>query len=48
MQCFRKSIATGVGQEAREIGKLYAHVSPNYAAVVESYLKAQEVAKQSK
>jgi hypothetical protein len=34
--------------EAREIGKLYAHVSPNYAAVVESYLKAQEVAKQSK
>ena len=32
--------------EAAEIGKLYAHVSPNYAAVVESYLKAQEVAKQ--
>lgn len=34
--------------EAKEIGKLYAHVSPNYAAVVESYVKAQEVAKQSK
>jgi len=32
--------------EAAEIGKLYAHVSPNYAAVVESYLKAQDVAKQ--
>jgi hypothetical protein len=25
-----------------------AHVSPNYAAVVESYMKAQEVAKQSR
>lgn len=34
--------------EAAEIGKLYAHVSPNYAAVVESYVKAQAVAKQSK
>ncbi len=34
--------------EAVEIGKLYAHVSPNYAAVVESYVKAQEVASQSK
>src|SRR5262249_7462996 len=34
--------------EAAEIGKLYAHVSPNYAAVVESYVKAQEVARQSK
>jgi nicotinamidase-related amidase len=34
--------------EAREIGKLYAHVSPNYAAVVESYVKAQDVAKQSR
>jgi nicotinamidase-related amidase len=34
--------------EAAEIGKLYAHVSPNYAAVVESYIKAQDVAKQSK
>jgi hypothetical protein len=31
-----------------EIGKLYAHVSPNYAAVVESYIKARDVAKQSK
>lgn len=31
--------------EAAEIGKLYSIVSPNYHAVVESYLKAQEVAK---
>jgi nicotinamidase-related amidase len=29
--------------EAAEIAKLYAHVSPNYAAVVESYQKAQDV-----
>jgi hypothetical protein len=28
--------------EAAEIGKLYAHVSPNYAAVVESFNKARE------
>src|SRR3954454_6185127 len=34
--------------EAAQIGELYAHVSPNYYAVVESYKKAQEVAKQSK
>jgi nicotinamidase-related amidase len=34
--------------EAKEIGKLYAHVSPNYAAVVESYVKAQDVARQAK
>ena len=34
--------------EAREIGQLYGHVSPNYAAVVESYVKAQEVARRSK
>ena len=32
--------------EAAQIGALYAHVSPNYAAVVESYNKAQDVAKQ--
>jgi nicotinamidase-related amidase len=32
--------------EAAEIVKLYALVSPNYAAVVESYQKAQDVAKQ--
>ncbi|MDP8918075.1 MAG: isochorismatase family protein [Pseudomonadota bacterium] len=32
--------------EAAEIGALYAHVSPNYAAVVESYSKAQEVARE--
>lgn len=30
--------------EAAEIAKLYAHVSPNYAAVVESFQKAQEAA----
>lgn len=30
--------------EAAQIGELYSHVSPNYAAVVESYKKAQEVA----
>jgi nicotinamidase-related amidase len=34
--------------DAGEIGKHYAHVSPNYAAVVESYIKAQDVARQSK
>jgi nicotinamidase-related amidase len=32
--------------EAAEIGALYAHVSPNYAAVVESYNRAQEVARE--
>jgi len=31
--------------EAAEIAKLYALVSPNYAAVVESYQKAQDVLK---
>jgi hypothetical protein len=31
--------------EAAEIGALYSQVSPNYAAVVESYQKAQEVAR---
>lgn len=34
--------------EAAGIGELYALVSPNYNAVVESYKKAQEVAKQAK
>ena len=34
--------------EAAEIAELYALVSPNYAAVIESYKKAQEVAKQSR
>ena len=33
--------------EAAEIGNLYSHVSPNYAAVVESYKRAQEVAKRA-
>ena len=33
--------------EAAELGKLYALVAPNYAAVIESYQKAQEVAKQT-
>ena len=31
--------------EAAAIGGFYAHVSPNYAAVVESYMKVQEIAK---
>src|SRR6185369_2506573 len=33
--------------EAGELAKLYALVAPNYAAVMESYQKAQEAAKQS-
>jgi nicotinamidase-related amidase len=33
--------------EAAEIAKLYAIVAPNYAAVVESYVAAQEVARTS-
>lgn len=32
--------------EAAELAKLYALVAPNYAAVIESYQKAQEVMKQ--
>lgn len=31
--------------EAAELAKLYGLVAPNYAAVIESYVKAQEVAK---
>lgn len=34
--------------EAAEIAKLYGAVSPNYAAVAESYKKAQEAARQAK
>jgi nicotinamidase-related amidase len=34
--------------EAAELAKLYGLVAPNYAAVVESYQKAQDVIKQSK
>jgi len=34
--------------EAAELAKLYALVAPNYAAVIESYQKAQEVAKSSR
>ena len=34
--------------EAGELGKLYSLVAPNYAAVVESFQKAQEVAKQAR
>jgi len=34
--------------EAAELAKLYALVAPNYAAVIESYQKAQDVAKQSR
>jgi nicotinamidase-related amidase len=33
--------------EAAELAKLYALVAPNYAAVIESYQKAQEAAKQA-
>lgn len=34
--------------EAAELAKLYGLVAPNYAAVIESYVKAQEVASESK
>ena len=34
--------------EAGELAKLYALVAPNYAAVIESYLRAQEAAKQAR
>jgi nicotinamidase-related amidase len=34
--------------EAAELGKLYSLVAPNYAAVVESYQKAQDVVRQAK
>ena len=34
--------------EAAELAKLYSLVSPNYAAVVESYQKAQDVVRQQK
>ena len=34
--------------EAAELAKLYALVAPNYAAVIESFQKAQEVAKQAR
>ncbi|MGH7002319.1 MAG: isochorismatase family protein [Alphaproteobacteria bacterium] len=34
--------------EAAELAKLYALVAPNYAAVIESFLKAQEAARQAK
>jgi hypothetical protein len=32
--------------EAAELAKLYALVAPNYAAVIESYQKAKEIAQQ--
>jgi hypothetical protein len=34
--------------EAAELAKLYALVAPNYAAVMESYQKAQDVIRQAK
>ena len=34
--------------EAAELAKLYALATPHYAAVIESYQKAQEVARQPK
>jgi hypothetical protein len=33
--------------ESAELAKLYALVAPNYAAVIESYQKAKEVARQA-
>ena len=33
--------------EAAELGKLYALVAPNYAAVIESYKNVQDVVKQT-
>jgi hypothetical protein len=33
--------------EAAELAKLYALVAPNYAAVIESYQKAQDVLRSS-
>jgi hypothetical protein len=34
--------------EAGELAKLYGLTAPNYAALIESYQKAQEVAKQAR
>jgi hypothetical protein len=34
--------------EAAELAQLYALATPHYAAIIESYRKAQEVARQSK
>jgi hypothetical protein len=34
--------------EAGEIAKLYTEVAPNYRALIESYMKAQEAARQPK
>lgn len=34
--------------EASELAKIYPLAAPNYAALIESYQKAQEVAKQSR
>jgi hypothetical protein len=34
--------------EAAELAKLYTIVAPNYAALIESYQKAQDVIKQQK
>ena len=34
--------------EAAELAKLYALATPHYAAVIESYQKAQEVARQAR
>jgi hypothetical protein len=34
--------------EAAELAKLYALVAPNYAAVMESYQKAQDAIRQAK
>ena len=34
--------------EAAELAKLYGLIAPNYAAVMESYQKAQDVLRQAK
>jgi nicotinamidase-related amidase len=40
--------ANALLSEVAEIAKLYTIVAPNYAALIESYMKAQEVARQPK
>ena len=47
-RCCRNSIAPGIAPGRRNLLKLYALAAPNYAAVIESYQKAQEVARQTK
>ena len=39
---------TWMRPEAAELAKLFTVVSPNYGAVIESYLRAQDVARTSR